>query len=52
MQGVERLPQVLGEPVWPHTEVRMNTVGLPRPVVEELLPHLDAFQAALWVLYH
>lgn len=52
MQGVEKLPQVFGEPVRARTTVRPNPIGLPRPVVEQLLPHLDAFQASLWVLYH
>jgi len=52
MRGVEKLPQVFGEPARPRKKMRMNTVGLPRPVVEQLLPHLDAFQASLWGFYH
>lgn len=52
MQGVEKLPQVFEEPVRSRTAVHPNAVGLPRPVVEQLLPHLDAFLASLWMLYH
>ncbi len=52
MQGVEKLPQLFGRPVRAPGEVRRNPVGLPRPIVEQLLPHLEAFQASLWILYH
>ncbi|MDQ7040705.1 MAG: ferritin-like domain-containing protein [Rhodothermus sp.] len=52
MHGVEKVPQVFEKPMRSRTDVRRNPIGLPRPVVEQLLPHLDAFQASLWVLYH